>query len=434
MSSGRKVVLVGGGGREHALSLKLLESASVAEVVVTPGNPGMNRIPNDLPSKTLRIRAGDALSVIAEERPDLVVIGPEGPLCAGLADQVRALGIACYGPSQKAAELEGSKAFMKAFCNRHHIPTAREWVVRTEAELEAALASFSEPPVVKADGLCAGKGVVVSSTMAEAREAALGMLSGSSFGEAGRTVVIEERLYGAEASVHAICDGKTAWVLPVAQDHKRIFDGDQGPNTGGMGTYAPAPLVTPELAKHIEKAAILPVLDGMRAEGHPFIGTLFVGLMISPSGEAKVLEYNVRFGDPETQVLMQLIEGDFAELLFRAAEGDMSGASGIEVNKKHAVCVVMAARGYPESPQLGDEISGLDQADALPAVHVFRAGTTRNRDGVLVTAGGRVLGVTASGVDLKAAHDAAYQAVEKIHFAGQQFRQDIAHRALPKTH
>jgi len=433
MGPGRKVVLVGGGGREHALALKLLESPSVSEVVVTPGNPGMNRVPQDLPPKVLRTRAGDAFQVISDEAPDLVVIGPEGPLCAGLADRVRALGIACYGPSQKAAELEGSKAFMKAFCNRHQIPTAREFVVRTEAELDTALASFSDPPVIKADGLCAGKGVVVATSMTEARQAALGMLTGSSFGDAGRTVVVEERLYGAEASVHAICDGKRAWVLPVAQDHKRIFDGDEGPNTGGMGTYAPAPLVTPELAAQIEKIAILPVLEGMRAEGNPFIGTLFVGLMISAAGEPKVLEFNVRFGDPETQVLMQLIEGDFAELLYRAAQGDLSQAHGLEVNDKHAVCVVMAARGYPEAPQLGDAISGLDQADSLPDVRVFHAGTG-SREQVLVTAGGRVLGVTARGADLRSARDVAYAAVEKIHFAGQQFRRDIAHRALPKTH
>jgi phosphoribosylamine---glycine ligase len=431
MVQGRKVLLVGNGGREHALALKLLGSASVSEVVVVPGNPGMRRLPADLAGKSLRVLSGDALSVTRAESPDLVVVGPEGPLCAGLADEVRALGILCYGPSRKAAELEGSKAFMKAFCKRHDIPTAREVVVTRTEDVKAAVSSFSEPPVVKADGLCAGKGVVVATTFEEAEEAAVSMLSGAWFGEAGKTVVIEERLYGDEASVHAICDGTRALILPVAQDHKRIFDGDRGPNTGGMGTYAPAPLVTPELMAQIERTIVQPVLDGMRSEGIPFVGTLFVGIMVSPSGEPKVLEFNVRFGDPETQVVLSLLAGDFAEALYHAAQGDL-GSVSLEVSRESAVCVVLAARGYPEAPALGDAILGLEKAEALPNVRVFQAGT-QLLGGALVTAGGRVLGVTARAPTLGRARDLAYEAIGTVHFEGMQYRRDIAHRALGKN-
>jgi phosphoribosylamine---glycine ligase len=368
--------------------------------------------------------------VTREEKPDLVVIGPEGPLCAGLADEVRALGIVCYGPSRAAAELEGSKAFMKAFCVRHNIPTAREVVVTDASQVRAALDTFSEPPVIKADGLCAGKGVVVSTTFEEAEAAACAMLSGAAFGEAGKKVVIEEKLYGDEASVHAICDGNRALILPVAQDHKRIFDGDQGPNTGGMGTYAPAPLVGPELMNEIEQTVIRPVLEGMKVDGMPFIGTLFVGLMVSPSGQPKVLEFNVRFGDPETQVLMALIEGDFADVLYRAASGNLDGAS-LGVLREYAVCVVLAANGYPENPVLGDAIYGIEAAEKRPGVRVFQAGT-KMLENQLVTSGGRVLGVTARGATLEEAKDAAYAAIEPIHFQGMLYRRDIAHRALQK--
>jgi phosphoribosylamine---glycine ligase len=430
MNQGRKVLLVGSGGREHALALKLLGSASVSEVVVVPGNPGMTRLPSDLSGKTLRVASGDAFSVVRAEAPDLVVIGPEGPLCAGLADEVRALGIPCYGPSRRAAELEGSKAFMKSFCKRHNIPTAREVVVTRADEVKTAVATFAEPPVIKADGLCAGKGVVVATSFEEAEEAAISMLSGEWFGDAGKTVVIEERLYGDEASVHAICDGQRAFILPVAQDHKRIFDGDLGPNTGGMGTYAPAPLVTPALMNVIERTCVQPVLDGMRTDGIPFIGTLFVGIMVSPTGEPKVLEFNVRFGDPETQVVLSLLEGDFAEVLYSAALGDL-GELSLAISDESAVCVVLAARGYPEAPEVGDRIRGLEAALALPNVRVFQAGTKLDQ-GELVTAGGRVLGVTARARTLVAARDLAYQATELIHFEGMQYRRDIAHRALGK--
>lgn len=388
----------------------------------------MTRLPADLAGKSLRVDAGDPVLVAQREKVDLVVIGPEVPLCDGLADRVRAAGVACFGPSQAAAELEGSKAFMKAFCVRHGIRAARDVIVRSVDELDAALATFPEPPVVKADGLCAGKGVVVAESHEEARSAALGMLSGESFGDAGATVVLEERILGEEASIHALCDGERAFVLPVAQDHKRIFEGDQGPNTGGMGTYAPAPLVSKELAERVGREVMDRAVQGMAADGTPFIGTLFAGIMVTPSGEPIVLEFNVRFGDPETQVLTLITDGDFGEALYRAARGELTGDL-LTVSSDHAICVVLAAEGYPDRPARGDEISGVEEAEASPGVRVFHAGTTV-QDGKLVTQGGRVLGVSARGTSLQEARERAYEAVSKIRFRGLQYRRDIGHRAL----
>jgi phosphoribosylamine--glycine ligase len=428
MANGRKVLVVGSGGREHALTLALLDSPSVSSVVLAPGNAGTarNLHPN---GKSVRNAVGAPFDVAIAEQPDLVVIGPEAPLCDGLSDRLRAQGFLVFGPSKAAAQLEGSKAFMKDFVARHGLSTARYVTVTDSAQIENAVRSFEVPPVVKADGLCAGKGVVVSETHEEAIAAARDMLSGSAFGDAGLKVVFEERLVGSEASIHAICDGVRGYVLPAAQDHKRIFDGDQGPNTGGMGTYAPAPIVTPELAKRIERDVIQPVIDGMRKEGNPFIGTLFAGLMISPSGEAKVLEFNVRFGDPETQVLMGVISGDLAELLVSAAQGNLN-ADALTVEEKHAICVVLAAHGYPGKVRTGDVITGIDVAERDPNVRVIHAGTKLDTEGRLITAGGRVLGVTAKGDSLRQAAERAYAAVAQIHFDGMQFRRDIGHRAL----
>jgi phosphoribosylamine--glycine ligase len=293
------------------------------------------------------------------------------------------------------------------------------------------LAQFQEdphPPVVKADGLCAGKGVVVAETMAEAREVATKMLSGESFGSAGATVVLEERLLGAEASVHAICDGNRATVLPVAQDHKRMFDGDLGPNTGGMGTYAPAPLVTPEIERVIRTQVIDKVVSGMKSDGVPFVGALFVGLMIGPAGEPRVLEFNVRFGDPETQVLTLIVDGDFGDALYQAAKGEL-GEGILKTSNRHAMCVVLAAEGYPADVRKGDVISGLNDIELLPNVFVFHAGTSQ-KDRTVVTAGGRVLGVSASGDSLREAQERAYAAADGISFAGKQMRRDIGHRAF----
>lgn len=424
-----KVLVVGGGGREHALALRLLRSKSVGEVVVCPGNAGMVGAP--VPSKVLRSVAGTPEEVLKREQVDLVVVGPEVPLVEGLSDRVRGMGIPCFGPSMAAARLEGSKAFMKEFCKRHGIRAARDIIVRSQSELDAALAEFAEPPVVKADGLCAGKGVVVAESMDEARAAAQAMLSGASFGEAGTTVVLEERLLGSEASIHAICDGNRAVLLPAAQDHKRIFDGDEGPNTGGMGTYAPAPLVDEEMLGRIRTEVIERVVDGMKKDGTPFIGALFGGLMVSPAGEPVVLEFNVRFGDPETQVLMPIIEGDLGEALLQAAEGRLEDGV-LSSSGRHALCVVLAAESYPGTPAQGDEILGLEEAGSLANVQIYHAGT-QVQARKIVTAGGRVLGVSAHGSDLQTARDRAYEAADQIQFRGKQMRRDIGYRALDRA-
>ncbi len=427
-----KILVVGSGGREHALALRLLSAPSVSEVIVAPGNAGTLATPAGFPGKTLRSVGKDAsvpFSLIAKrENVDLVVVGPEGPLCDGLVDELTREGVLTYGPSKLAAELEGSKAFMKGFCVRHEIPTARHVVLNGLEGLEAHVRSFEIPPVVKADGLCSGKGVVVAETHEEALAAATEMLSGQRFGAAGATVVLEERLVGNEASIHAICDGERYVLLPAAQDHKRIFDGDRGPNTGGMGTYAPAPVVTPEVMRRFEEQVMVPTLRGMAAEGRPFRGTLFAGVMVTADEQVRLIEFNVRFGDPETQVLMATLDGDLAEVLAAAARGQLDPAA-LRPSGKHAVCVVLAAHGYPETPRKGDVIQGLDAAAAIPGATVIHAGTALGANGETLTAGGRVLGVTASGATLAEAHTRAYQATKKIAFAGLQYRRDIAGRA-----
>ncbi len=427
MAIGRKILVVGSGGREHAIALALLDSPSVAEVLVGPGNAGTARAPT-VGGKSLRNVEGEPIEIACRERVDLVVVGPEAPLCAGLVDDLSGVGILAYGPSRAAARLEGSKSFMKDFVARHRLPTAKHLTLTSTSGLEAQVRRFELPPVVKADGLCAGKGVVVAQTYEEAIEAATLMLGGTAFGDAGRTVVLEERLVGAEASIHAICDGERAFLLPAAQDHKRIFDNDEGPNTGGMGTYAPAPLVTKELEERIHREIIQPVLDGMRAEGAPFKGTLFAGLMIASNGEAKVLEFNVRFGDPETQVLMAVVGGDLAELLVSAAQGRLD-SSCVRRLDQHAICVVIAAHGYPGKVRSGDLIAGLDAAEGVEGTRVIHAGT-KLAGGKLLTSGGRVLGVTARGDSLRQAADRAYAAVARVEFDGMQYRRDIGHRAL----
>jgi len=426
MTTLNKILVIGSGGREHALATRLLACASVHEVIVSPGNAGT--VPSNFAGKVLRSVVGDALAVAENERPDLIVIGPEIPLCDGLVDRLSDAGHVVFGPTRLAAQLEGSKAFMKRFAARHGIPTGRFQVVTSIEEAERAIQEFDQAPVVKADGLAAGKGVVVADTHAEALAAARAMLSGEAFGAAGQTVVIEERVPGAEASMHAICDGERFVLLPAAQDHKRIFDGDRGPNTGGMGTYAPAPLVTPALQERIRREIFERALKGMVADGHPFRGVLFAGLMITEQDEISLLEFNVRFGDPETQVLMAVLEGDLAAALAAAARGELRPEL-LQVSSEHALCIVLAAGGYPEAPRTGDVVSGLAAAAAVPGVQVFHAGTSL-RDGQVVTSGGRVLGVTARAATLREAHARAYQAADSIAFEGRQFRRDIAARAL----
>jgi phosphoribosylamine--glycine ligase len=430
MGSSHKILVVGSGAREHALALRLLESDGVTEVVVTPGNAGTAREPQWLAGRRLRSASGTPLAVAAAERPDLVVVGPEAPLCDGAVDELTRAGLRVFGPSRAAARLEGSKAFMKDFAVRHGIPTAKSVVVRRPADLEPALAEFPKPPVVKADGLCSGKGVVVSEDHAEARREALAMLRGERFGRAGETIVLEECVLGTEASVHAISDGQRWAMLPAAQDHKRLGDGDRGPNTGGMGTYAPAPIVTPALSAAIERRIIEPTIRGMAEEGSPFCGALFAGIMITPEGEPVLLEFNVRFGDPETEVLLASVDGDLAAALGAAARGELD-AKALVPAARSAVCVVLASEGYPASPVTGDPIDGLDAVSALEGVRVYHAGT-RLENGRVVTSGGRVLAVTASGRTLPEAHARAYSAVSSVSFRGMQFRRDIAQRALTR--
>lgn len=418
------VLVVGSGAREHALAERLAACESVSRVVVCTGNAGI--------SGRLERRAGDPFAVASELRPELVVIGPEGPLADALVDRLTAAGHLVFGPTQAAAQLETSKAFMKEFCVRHGIATARHVRVETLDDLDAALASFANAPVVKASGLCAGKGVVVAESMEEAREAARAMLSGEAFGDPGRVIVLEERLLGEEVSIHAVSDGKRAFMLPAVQDHKRIGEGDVGPNTGGMGTYGPAPLVTPAVAERVQRDIIDRVVAGMASDGVPFIGVIFAGIMVDPQGVPRLIEINTRFGDPETQILVNLLEGDFYAFLASAARGELRPDS-VRVNPdKHALCVVMAAAGYPGKVRSGDVITGIEEAETLEDVRVYHAGTT-DQDGRVRTSGGRVLGVTAVASSLAAAKRRAYEACERIQFDGAQYRRDIGHRALPRA-
>jgi phosphoribosylamine---glycine ligase len=418
----RKTLVIGGGAREHALAQALV--ASGAEVLVAPGNAGTALLGRNVPVKADDLAAIVDLAV--RERVDLVVVGPEAPLTLGVVDRLAERGIPAFGPTQAAARLEGSKAFMKHFLMRHGIPTAAFETFDDPDRAEAFITQAARPLVVKADGLCAGKGVVVASSTEEALGAVRAMMRERAFGDAGARVVIEELLPGEEASFHVITDGERMVALPAAQDHKRIFDGDRGPNTGGMGAYAPAPIVTVAVHARVMREIVEPTLRGMAADGTPFRGVLFVGLMID-RGEPRVLEYNVRFGDPETSVLVPMLDADWFALLAGAAAGDLSGARA-QARPGAAVSIVMAAKGYPGTPRSGDAISGLD-ASRPEGAFVLHAGTAQ-RDGAIVTAGGRVLAVGAYAEDLRAAHARAYAAVAQIHWDGEQHRTDIGHRVL----
>ncbi|MGB1579885.1 MAG: phosphoribosylamine--glycine ligase [Nevskiales bacterium] len=424
----KKILIVGGGGREHALAWKAAQSPQVSEVLVAPGNAGTAREPG---LRNIDIAADDitGLAALAEaEGVDLTIVGPEAPLAAGIVNVFTDLGLRCFGPSQKAAELEASKAFSKDFLARHNIPTAA-YEVFTEVEPAIAyIKAQGAPIVVKADGLAAGKGVILAQSEDEAIAAVQDMLSGNAFGEAGSRVVIEEFLSGEEASFICLVDGENALPLATSQDHKAAHDGDTGPNTGGMGAYSPAPVVTSKLHNRIVEEVIKPTVAGMAADGRPFTGFLYAGIMLTADGSPKVLEFNVRMGDPETQPIMLRLQSDLIEIIEAALDGQLDKAKA-EWDKRAALGVVLAAGGYPGSYGKGDTISGLD--DELAGSKVFHAGTELSGESV-VTNGGRVLCVCALGESVSQAQALAYQQVDRIQWNGMQCRRDIGYRAIAR--
>jgi phosphoribosylamine--glycine ligase len=420
-----KVLVIGGGGREHALVWKIAQSPLVEKVFCAPGNPGTAALAENLP---IAVDQLDKLLAFAyENKIDLTVVGPEQPLSLGITDLFESHGLKVFGPSQKAAFIEGSKAFSKDLMKKYNVPTAAYGVFTDQVEAENFIRATGAPIVVKADGLAAGKGVIIAQTCEEAISAVQDMLSGNAFGSAGSRVVIEEFLTGEEASFLVITDGRKVVPLASAQDHKAIFDGDKGPNTGGMGAYSPAPVVTSDIHEKAMRQVIQPTVDGMAAEGRPYRGILYAGLMVK-DGQVKTLEFNARFGDPECQPLLMRMKSDIVPVLMAVANGDL-GNSSIEWHDKAAVCVVMAAEGYPGDYRRGDAIQGLDAAAQIDDVYVFHAGTAQ-KNGDCITNGGRVLGVTALGSSVQESINTAYKAVECIGWNGVQFRKDIGKKAL----
>jgi len=420
------VLVIGSGGREHALIWRLRQSPSVEALYAVPGNPGAAGLATLIAADTQS--PAEMVRVAEEVGAGLTVVGPEAPLVAGVADALRAAGRAVVGPVAAAAQLEGSKIFAKEFMLRAGIPTAEFVTVETEADALKALDRFGIPVVLKADGLAAGKGVVVATSRAEAEAGVRGLLTGQLVGAAGSRLVIEECLTGEEVSFIVLSDGRNALPLEPTQDHKAVFDGDTGPNTGGMGAYCDSRILDAPQRQFAMDRVIAPAIEQMRAEGCPFTGFLYAGLMMTEAGP-KVLEFNVRLGDPETQALVHRLDCDFAEVLIEAARGDLAGAS-LAWRPEPSVCVVLAAAGYPGTPRRGDRITGIDQAEVAGAA-VFHAGTRSGQAGV-ETAGGRVLGVTASGPDLAGAIERTYQAVSKIHFDGMHYRTDIGRKGLKR--
>lgn len=419
-----KVAVIGGGGREHTLAWKLAQSPSVDKLYAIPGSAAMSEVAQcvDIALSNL-----DAITDYAQkEGIDMLVVGPEVPLTEGLADLAQSKGLAVFGPNKAAAQMEGSKVFAKNLMKKYHVPTAAYASFTDGDAAEAYIKEQGAPIVVKADGLAAGKGVVVAQTEAEAIEAVNAMMEDHIFGASGGRIVIEECMVGEEASLLAFVDGKTIVPMISAQDHKRIFDNDEGPNTGGMGAYAPAPVVTPEIRKEVEEKILKPVVDGLKQEGITYQGCLYAGLMITADGP-KVVEFNCRFGDPETQAVLPLLDGDLAQIMYACAKGTLT-ADMVHWKDAAACCVIMASAGYPASSHKGDVISGLDAVDKED-VMVFHSGTAK-KDGQYVTNGGRVLGVTAVAPDLKSAIEKAYDNVKRIHFDGQQVRSDIGAKGL----
>ncbi|MDM3872655.1 phosphoribosylamine--glycine ligase [Porticoccus sp. W117] len=428
------VLVIGSGGREHALAWKAAQSANVETVYVAPGNAG-TALEAKLENVAIDVMDFAALAEFAESNNcGLTIVGPEAPLVEGVVDFFAEKGLRCFGPSQGAAQLEGSKAFTKDFLARHNIPTAGYGNFTDVDEAIAYLHKMGAPIVVKADGLAAGKGVIVAETLQQAEDAVRDMLSGNAFGDAGCRVVIEEFLAGEEASFIVLVDGENVLPMATSQDHKRAYDGDKGPNTGGMGAYSPAPVVTPEIDQRIMEQVILPTVRGMAAEGNSYTGFLYAGLMISPNGQPKVIEYNCRFGDPETQPIMMRLQSDLVELCQAAIDGQLNNKT-TQWDNRAAVGVVLAAGGYPGSYAKGEVISGLPRTDAENATHldtkVFHAGTKMDDDNV-VTSGGRVLCATALGNSVSEAQASAYELVKQIDWNGMECRTDIAYRAIAR--
>ena len=434
-----KILVVGSGGREHAIAWRLAQDPEGHSLFCAPGNAGTAAVATNLP-----LKAADTAGIVAwakAERPDLVVVGPEAPLVAGLVDALSAAGIAAFGPVAAGARIEGSKRFAKEVMDAAGVPTGKAETFTDAAKAKAALPSFGLPVVIKADGLAAGKGVVVAETLAQAEQAIDDMLVGNRFGAAGAEVLVEEFLHGEECSILAVVDGERAVLLPSSQDHKRVFDGDKGPNTGGMGAYSPAPVVTDAMLPEIRDRIILPVLRELKRRGIVYRGVLYAGLMVNnansnPRGplaksgsEVNVVEFNARFGDPETEAVLPRLGGSFAQLLLNAASGSLSEAD-LVVKDDVAATVIVASGGYPGSYEKGKEISGLGEAAVAGAI-VFHCGT-KEADGKILTSGGRVLSVTGLGATLREAVDRAYARIAGISFDKMFFRRDIAHRAFER--
>ena len=420
-----KVLVIGGGGREHAVCKKLSESKDVTQILCAPGNAGIVQVARCIPE----VKATDVEGIVAlakNEKVDFVCVTPDDPLALGCVDRLEEEGIPAFGPTAYAAQMEASKIFSKNLMRKYGIPTAKCEIFTEMDKALAYLDTQEAPIVVKADGLALGKGVVVASTIEEAKNAVIEMMEGGKFGKSGARVLIEECMVGREVTVLCFCDGKTIRPMPASQDHKRVFDGDKGPNTGGMGAFAPSPLYTEEIAERTEKEILIPTMNAMNSEGFTFKGVLYVGLMLTKDGP-KVVEYNARFGDPETQAVLPLLESDLFAIMRAVREGRLA-ETDIRWKKESAACIVLASGGYPEKYESGKLISGLEDAEAAGAT-VYHAGTKKT-DAGYVTAGGRVLGVTALGDTLADAVHSAYAAAEKIHFEGAHMRRDIGSRDM----
>jgi len=421
-----RVLVIGSGGREHALVWKIAQSKLVDKIFCAPGNGGISK-----QAECIDIKADDIqglLNFVRKEKIDFTVVGPEAPLAVGIVDEFRNYNLRIFGPQKKAAQMEASKVFAKELMAKYNVPTADFKIFSSADEAKRYVDRIGAPCVVKADGLAQGKGVVVAQTADEAKRAIDSMMQERIFGDAGNRVIVEECLEGQEASILVFTDSKEVIPLASSQDHKRIFDGDKGPNTGGMGAYSPAPIVTPEIFKEILENIVYKTIDGLVKEGIQYQGVLYTGVMLTKKGP-KVLEFNVRFGDPETQAILPRLKSDLVEVMLAISEQKLSRIKALDWDNRACVCVVCASGGYPGNYEKGKEIFGLDEADKMKDVVVFHAGTKRQNNNIL-TCGGRVLGVTGLGNSIKEAIDNTYQAVEKIHFEGMHYRRDIGQKAI----